>query len=125
MDAMPNYTHTTSPRKVNQPQQRPSVRVVKRKRKLEKPGFNAIDIAFCAATAFVVVFMAMVVVHTSNRAATANSQLATTSASLEKVRNQNNDLKQEVSDLTSPSRLNDVAAKNGLKLQNQNIRNVK
>ncbi|WP_373891509.1 cell division protein FtsL [Weissella confusa] len=123
MDAMPNYTHTTSPRKVNQPQQRPSVRVVKRK--LEKPGFNAIDIAFCVATAFVVVFMAMVVVHTSNRAATANSQLATTSASLEKVRNQNNDLKQEVSDLTSPSRLNDVAAKNGLTLQNQNIRNVK
>lgn len=123
MDAMPNYTHTTSPRKVYQPQQRPHVRVVKRK--LEKPGFNAIDIAFCVATAFVVVFMAMVVVHTSNRAATANSQLATTSASLEKVRNQNNDLKQEVSDLTSPSRLNDIAAKNGLTLQNQNIRNVK
>ncbi|MBJ7688123.1 cell division protein FtsL [Weissella sp. GP1] len=123
MDAMPNYTHTTSPRKVDQPQQRPHVRVVKRK--LEKPGFNAIDIAFCVATAFVVVFMAMVVVHTSNRAATANSQLATTSASLEKVRNQNNDLKQEVSDLTSPSRLNDIAAKNGLTLQNQNIRNVK
>lgn len=123
MDAMPNYTHTTSPRKVDQPQQRPHVRGVKRK--LEKPGFNAIDIAFCVATAFVVVFMAMVVVHTSNRAATANSQLATTSASLEKVRNQNNDLKQEVSDLTSPSRLNDIAAKNGLTLQNQNIRNVK
>lgn len=123
MDAMPNYTHTTSPRKVDQPQQRPRVRVVKYK--LEKPGFNAIDIAFCVATAFVVVFMAMVVVHTSNRAATANSQLATTSASLEKVRNQNNDLKQEVSDLTSPSRLNDIAAKNGLTLQNQNIRNVK
>ena len=123
MDAMPNYTHTTSPRKVDQPQQRPHVRVVKRK--LEKPGFNAIDIAFCVATAFVVVFMAMVVVHTSNRAATANSQLAITSASLEKVRNQNNDLKQEVSDLTSPSRLNDIAAKNGLTLQNQNIRNVK
>ena len=123
MDAMPNYTHTTSPRKVDQPQQRPRVRVVKHK--LEKPGFNDIDIAFCVATAFVVVFMAMVVVHTSNRAATANSQLATTSASLEKVRNQNNDLKQEVSDLTSPSRLNDIAAKNGLTLQNQNIRNVK
>lgn len=123
MDAMPNYTHTTSPRKVDQPQQRPRVRVVKHK--LEKPGFNVIDIAFCVATAFVVVFMAMVVVHTSNRAATANSQLATTSASLEKVRNQNNDLKQEVSDLTSPSRLNDIAAKNGLTLQNQNIRNVK
>lgn len=123
MDAMPNYTHTTSPRKVDQPQQRPRVRVVKHK--LEKPGFNAIDIAFCVATAFLVVFMAMVVVHTSNRAATANSQLATTSASLEKVRNQNNDLKQEVSDLTSPSRLNDIAAKNGLTLQNQNIRNVK
>lgn len=123
MDAMPNYTHTTSPRKVDQPQQRPRVRVVKHK--LENPGFNAIDIAFCVATAFVVVFMAMVVVHTSNRAATANSQLATTSASLEKVRNQNNDLKQEVSDLTSPSRLNDIAAKNGLTLQNQNIRNVK
>lgn len=44
MDAMPNYTHTTSPRKVDQPQQRPRVRVVKHK--LEKPGFNAIDIAF-------------------------------------------------------------------------------
>ncbi|MDR3190448.1 MAG: hypothetical protein LBT80_04495 [Lactobacillaceae bacterium] len=49
----------------------------------------------------------------------------TTAAKVEAVRDLNNTAKEQISSLTTQQRMNDIAAKNGLTMQNQNIKNVK
>jgi cell division protein FtsL len=83
------------------------------------------DFVMVGAVVVTIIAAAFLVIFTANKSTTANTQLAATSAQLEQVRNKNNTLKQQVSDLSSPKRLNSIAEKNGLTLKNQNIRNVK
>ena len=116
MDAMPKYAGNTAPKKVNQPQRRVKTKTVRRP--YEKPVWNAMDLTMAAAAVVLVMFMA-------SKGASANKQLQSTTTQLEQLRDKNNDLKQEVSSLSSPDRLGQVAEKHGLSLQNQNIRNVK
>lgn len=123
MDAMPKYAGNTTPKKVNQPQRRVKTKTVRRP--YEKPVWNAMDLTMAAAAVVTVAFMAFLVMFMASKGASANKQLQSTTTQLEQLRDKNNDLKQEVSSLSSPDRLGKVAEKHGLSLQNQNIRNVK
>lgn len=123
MDAMPKYAGNTTPKKVNQPQRRVKTKTVRRP--YEKPVWNAMDLTMAAAAVVTVAFMAFLVMFMASKGASANKQLQSTTMQLEQLRDKNNDLKQEVSSLSSPDRLGKVAEKHGLSLQNQNIRNVK
>lgn len=123
MDAMPKYAGNTTPKKVNQPQRRVKTKTVRRP--YEKPVWNAMDLTMAAAAVVTVAFMAFLVMFMASKGASANKQLQSTTTRLEQLRDKNNDLKQEVSSLSSPDRLGKVAEKHGLSLQNQNIRNVK
>ncbi|WP_134643799.1 cell division protein FtsL [Weissella cibaria] len=123
MDAMPKYAGNTAPKKVNKPQRRVKTKTVRRP--YEKPVWNAMDLTMAAAAVVTVAFMAFLVMFMASKGASANKQLQSTTTQLEQLRDKNNDLKQEVSSLSSPDRLGKVAEKHGLSLQNQNIRNVK
>lgn len=123
MDAMPKYAGNTAPKKVNQPQRRVKTKTVRRP--YEKPVWKAMDLTMAAAAVVTVAFMAFLVMFMASKGASAHKQLQSTTTQLEQLRDKNNDLKQEVSSLSSPDRLGQVAEKHGLSLQNQNIRNVK
>ncbi|MDF8367153.1 cell division protein FtsL [Weissella paramesenteroides] len=125
MDGLPKYNNSNVVTKqISRPETKIKHKTVKNV-KMVKPKWDTVDFMMVGAAVLTVIVMAFLVIFMANRSATANTQLSTTSAQLEKVRNKNNDLKQEVSDLSSPDRLNKIAEKNGLKLNNQNIRNVK
>lgn len=125
MDGLPKYNNSNVVTKqISRPETKIKHKTVKNV-KMVKPKWDTVDFMMVGAAALIVIVMAFLVIFMANKSATANTQLSTTSAQLEKVRNKNNDLKQEVSDLSSPDRLNKIAEKNGLKLNNQNIRNVK
>ncbi|MGK4062923.1 cell division protein FtsL [Weissella paramesenteroides] len=125
MDGLPKYNNSNVVTKqISRPETKIKHKTVKNV-KMVKPNWDTVDFMMVGAAVLTVIVMAFLVIFMANKSATANTQLSTTSAQLEKVRNKNNDLKQEVSDLSSPDRLNKIAEKNGLKLNNQNIRNVK
>lgn len=125
MDGLPKYNNSNVVTKqISRPETKIKHKTVKNV-KMVKPKWDTVDFIMVGAAVLTVIVMAFLVIFMANKSATANTQLSTTSAQLEKVRNKNNDLKQEVSDLSSPDRLNKIAEKNGLKLNNQNIRNVK
>lgn len=125
MDGLPKYNNSNVVTKqISRPETKIKHKTVKNV-KMVKPKWDTVDFMMVGAAVLTVIVMAFLVIFMANKSATANTQLSTTSAQLEKVRNKNNDLKQEVSDLSSPDRLNKIAEKNGLELNNQNIRNVK
>ncbi|KAA8439060.1 cell division protein FtsL [Weissella paramesenteroides] len=125
MDGLPKYNNSNVVTKqISRPETKIKHKTVKNV-KMVKPKWDTVDFMMVGAAVLTVIVMAFLVIFMANKSATANTQLSTTSAKLETVRNKNNDLKQEVSDLSSPDRLNKIAEKNGLKLNNQNIRNVK
>lgn len=125
MDGLPKYNNSNVVTKqISRPETKIKHKTVKNV-KMVKPKWDTVDFMMVGAAALTVIVMAFLVIFMADKSATANTQLSTTSAQLETVRDKNNDLKQEVSDLSSPDRLNKIAEKNGLKLNNQNIRNVK
>ena len=125
MDGLPKYNNSNVVTKqISRPETKIKHKTVKNV-KMVKPKWDTVDFMMVGVAALTVIVMAFLVIFMANKSATANTQLSTTSAQLETVRDKNNDLKQEVSDLSSPDRLNKIAEKNGLKLNNQNIRNVK
>ena len=125
MDGLPKYNNSNVVTKqISRPETKIKHKTVKNV-KMVKPKWDTVDFMMVGAAVLTVIVMAFLVIFMANKSATANTQLSTTSAQFEKVRNKNNDLKQEVSDVSSPDRLNKIAEKNGLKLTNQNIRNVK
>lgn len=125
MDGLPKYNNSNVVTKqISHPETKIKHKTVKNV-KMVKPKWDTVDFMMVGAATLTVIVMAFLVIFMANKSATANTQLSTTSAQLETVRDKNNDLKQEVSDLSSPDRLNKIAEKNGLKLNNQNIRNVK
>ncbi|KAA8433046.1 cell division protein FtsL [Weissella sagaensis] len=129
MDGLPKYRNNYNENVVSKPINQPKVKTNSQSRakkiKLAKPKWNAMDFVMVGAVVVTIIAAAFLVIFTANKSTTANTQLAATSAQLEQVRNKNNTLKQQVSDLSSPKRLNSIAEKNGLTLKNQNIRNVK
>lgn len=125
MDGLPKYNDSNVVTKqISRPKTNARHKTVKNV-KMVKPKWDTVDFMMVGAAVLTVIVMAFIVIFMANKSATANTQLSTTSAQLEQVRDKNNDLKQEVSDLSNPDRLNKIAEKNGLTLNNQNIRNVK
>lgn len=129
MDGLPKYRNDYNDNVVSKPINQPKIKTNNRSRvkkiKLTKPKWNTMDLVMVGAVAITIIAALFVVIFMANKSTTANTQLAATSAQLEQVRNKNNTLKQQVSDLSSPKRLNDIADKSGLTLKNKNIRNVK
>ncbi|SCB87885.1 cell division protein FtsL [Weissella bombi] len=129
MDGLPKYRNDYNNNVVSKPINQPKIKTNNRSRvrkiKLTKPKWNAMDLAMVGAVTITIIAALFIVIFMANKSTTANTQLAATSAQLEQVRNKNNTLKQQVSDLSSPKRLNDIADKSGLTLKNKNIRNVK
>ncbi|KRL53135.1 hypothetical protein FD35_GL001376 [Furfurilactobacillus rossiae DSM 15814] len=66
----------------------------------------------------------MNIIHSQIEITNAQRNLQTTQTQLTKVNNANASATQEISELSSRSRLDAVAQKNGLTLTSQNIRNV-
>ncbi len=112
-----------------QPQRRPQPtggqQVKPIRRKYAKPVWSLMDKIWLGAALVTAVVMMCLVVYMSNQAAMSSEHLSKTTAQLSTVRNQNTDLKEEISQLTNPSRLDQVAKKYGLSLNNNNVRNVK
>lgn len=129
MDGLPKYRNNYNENVVSKPVNQPKIKTNSQSRakkiKLAKPKWNAMDLVMVGSVVVTIIAAAFLVIFMANKSTTTNTQLAATSAQLEQVRNKNNTLKQQVSDLSSPKRLNSIAEKNGLTLKNQNIRNVK
>ena len=129
MDGLPKYRNNYNENVVSKPVNQPKIKTNSQSRakkiKLAKPKWNAMDLVMVGAVVVTIIAAAFLVIFMANKSTTTNTQLAATSAQLEQVRNKNNTLKQQVSDLSSPKRLNSIAEKNELTLKNQNIRNVK
>ncbi|MGO3468241.1 MAG: cell division protein FtsL [Weissella hellenica] len=129
MDGLPKYRNNYNENVVSKPINQPKIKTNSQSRakkiKLAKPKWNAMDLVMVGSVVVTIIAAAFLVIFMANKSTTTNTQLAATSAQLEQVRNKNNTLKQQVSDLSSPKRLNSIAEKNGLTLKNQNIRNVK
>jgi len=123
MEALPKYAGNVAPK----PKSKAKVQAQRKTKyvKFQKPSWDTVDIAMVVLTIATFLFMCGLVLAKSSNVATVNTQLASVTTQLEQTRNKNNDLKQEISNLTNPNRLGKIADKNGLSLQDQNIRNVK
>ncbi|WP_057744993.1 cell division protein FtsL [Liquorilactobacillus capillatus] len=77
-----------------------------------------------AVTSLVIMFLMVSVVSAKIALSKAQYDLQTVNQRITSVQNKNVDKKQEVSELSSRSRLMDVAKKVGLTMNEQNIRNV-
>ncbi|MCM0582401.1 cell division protein FtsL [Weissella diestrammenae] len=64
-------------------------------------------------------------VWVTNQTTAYNDESRVKSAQLDKLRNSNTDLKEQISALTTQDRLNEIAQKAGMTLENENIKNVK
>ncbi|AIG65236.1 cell division protein FtsL [Weissella tructae] len=118
MAAIPQYK--TNPTTKSRPVQKRQVH-----RKYAVPKWNLIDKVMVGAVGLTILCMMLLVISMADRAAAANNALSVTTAQYTKVENENNDLKQEINDLSSPGRLDKIAKKYGLSMQNNNVRNVK
>lgn len=94
-------------------------------RKYATPKWDLMDKVMVGAVGLTILCMMLLVISMADRAASANNTLSVTTAQYDKVENENNDLKQEINDLSSPARLEKIAKKYGLSMQNNNVRNVK
>ncbi|MGV0168834.1 cell division protein FtsL [Furfurilactobacillus sp. WILCCON 0119] len=90
-------------------------------KRLPLSGFEVLLGAVCS---IIVVCFAINIIHTQIAITASQRTLQTTQAQLSKVNTKNASANQEISELSSRSRLDAVAAKNGLTLSSQNIRNV-
>jgi len=83
------------------------------------------DVRHLMSAIVIIAMFAMGSVWITNQTTAFNEQAQVKSAQLDKLRNANNDAKEQISALTTQDRLNDIAQKAGMTLQNQNIKNVK
>ncbi|WP_235804311.1 cell division protein FtsL [Latilactobacillus graminis] len=90
----------------------------------KKVAFSAVE--KLVASIIGIVFFAMLVSLLTTKIAVVNAQrgLESTTQKMTQVSANNNDLKQEIGELTSSDRLNAFAQKHDLKLNENNIRNV-
>lgn len=105
------------------PKQRPKKLPAQRVRYAKTPWRNEIKHIICAI--LVTMCFGVVSVWVSNQATIINEVSQINSAKLDSIRNKNNDTKEQISSLTTQHRLNEVAQKAGMSLENSNIKNVK
>ncbi|RRG18026.1 cell division protein FtsL [Weissella viridescens] len=120
-----NYNH--QPVVNPTPQTRPKRKTKKSVKRipLARPKWNFLDLTMLGATILVAVFGALMVIGVSNQGAKANSHLNQVTAQLNQVKNDNNDLRQEIGTVTSNDKLSEVAKQESLTMNNDNVRNVK
>lgn len=98
--------------------------VVSNDGKISSPTWTLQEKAMIAVCAFVVLVFLIGTVATSVAISSANRNLALIQAKVDNTNNKNSNLKQEINELTSHTRLQKIANEYGLSLSNQNIRNV-
>ncbi|BDZ31168.1 cell division protein FtsL [Lactiplantibacillus sp. WILCCON 0030] len=86
--------------------------------------FSGFEKVLCVSFSLVVFALAIALVSSNIAIGNAQTQLQTVQAKVTKVQASNTSATQQISELSSRSRLNKVAKKNGLSLNNGNIRNV-
>ncbi|GEK27963.1 cell division protein FtsL [Furfurilactobacillus siliginis] len=104
-----------------QPKQIETVTPQAAPKRLPISGFEILLGAICG---IVIVCFAVNIIHSRIDITNAQRNLQTTQVQLSHVNNENAAATQEISELTSRTRLDTVAKKNGLTLTSQNIRNV-
>lgn len=104
-----------------QPKQTEAVNPKAAPKRLPISGFEILLGAICG---IVIVCFAVNIIHSRIDITNAQRNLQTTQVQLSHVNNENAAATQEISELTSRTRLDAVAKKNGLTLTSQNIRNV-
>lgn len=116
----------------SQPYEQPSVaKPLRQPQSVEQPAvhqkrlpISGFEILLSIICGIVVVCFAVNIIHSQIEITNAQRNLQTTQTQLTKVNNANASATQEISELSSGSRLDAVAQKNGLTLTSQNIRNV-
>ncbi|MCB6840378.1 cell division protein FtsL [Weissella viridescens] len=123
--ATPNYNHQSIVKPT--PQVRPKRQPKKTVKRipLARPKWNFLDLTMLAATILVAIVGVFMVINVSNQGAKANSHLTQVTAQLNQTKNDNNDLRQEIGTVTSNDKLSEVAKKENLTMNNDNVRNVK
>jgi len=86
--------------------------------------FSAFEKVLCVTFSLVVFALAIALVSSNIAIGNAQTQLQAVQAKVTKVQASNTSATQQISELSSRSRLNKVAKKSGLSLNNGNIRNV-
>ncbi|MEJ6400802.1 cell division protein FtsL [Nicoliella lavandulae] len=72
-----------------------------------------------------ILLLTLFTIAAKNGFSASQQDLQDVNQNVEKIHNDNGNLKQEISELQSSSRLQSIAQKNGLSLSNNNIRNVR
>ncbi|MBM7617795.1 cell division protein FtsL [Weissella uvarum] len=94
-------------------------------RKFGATRWNFLDITMLAATVAVAIIGMLLVINVSNQTAKVNANVNQMMAELTQTKNENNDLRQEIGTLTNNEHLSQVANKENLSINHDNVRNVK
>lgn len=86
--------------------------------------FSAFEKCLCVTFSLVVLAMAIMLVSANIAIGNSQDNLQTVQTKVTKVQDNNTSATQQINELSSRSRLNKVAKKYGLSLNNANIRNV-
>ncbi|WP_318765910.1 cell division protein FtsL [Lactiplantibacillus carotarum] len=92
--------------------------------KTRRVPFSAFEKCLCVGLSLVVFSLAIMLVSTNIAIGNSQSHLQTVQTKITKVQAGNTSASQQISELSSRSRLNKVAKQYGLSLNNGNIRNV-
>lgn len=92
--------------------------------KTQRVPFSPFEKCLCVGLSLVVFSLALMLVSTNITIGNSQSQLQTVQAKITKVQASNTSAAQQISELSSRSRLNKIAKQYGLSLNNGNIRNV-
>ena len=92
--------------------------------KTQRVAFSMFEKVLCVGLSLVVFSLAIMLVSTNITATNAESELQTVQENVSKVQAKNTSAAQEISELSSRSRLNKIAKQYGLSLNNGSIRNV-
>ncbi|MBG1237119.1 cell division protein FtsL [Lactiplantibacillus plantarum subsp. plantarum] len=92
--------------------------------KTQRVAFSLFEKVLCVSLSLVVFGLAIMLVSTNIATSNAQSQLQTVQTKVTKVQAKNTSAAQEISELSSRSRLNKIAKQYGLSLNNGSIRNV-
>ncbi|MCT4396925.1 cell division protein FtsL [Periweissella beninensis] len=108
-----------------QPISQPTMKVVKNKPvKMARATWTHTELWMTLICGVFVTVLLVGIVATNVMISQANKQLTTTQTQVENISSRNANLKQEINELTSHTRLQKIANKYDLQLTNQNIRNV-
>ncbi|UQS86431.1 cell division protein FtsL [Nicoliella spurrieriana] len=91
----------------------------------KKNGISRMEIFLYISLLVGFIALVLVLISAKVNLSLAQQNLQNVNQKVEKIHNDNSNLKQEVSELQSSSRLQKIAQKNGLSLSNNNIRNVR